>query len=60
MAKYVVSQSVTIHYQKIIEADGRIHALDLASEMTDLDDWREVDVESSDSIYVRELEEDDE
>jgi len=60
MTKYVVTQAVTITYSKVIEASSRIHALDIAEQNSDLDDWKEVDVETHDTMYVREFEVDDE
>jgi hypothetical protein len=59
MSKYVVTQSVTITYQLVVEAAGRVDALDKAQDV-DLDNWKEVDVETHDSMYVREFEKDDE
>jgi hypothetical protein len=58
MNKYVVTQKVTITYLRIVEAEGLVDALDKV-EGTDLDEWKEIDVESDDSIYVREFEEGD-
>lgn len=59
MSKYVVTQSVTITYQLVVEAAGRVDALDKAQDV-DLDNWKEVDVETHDTMYVREFEEGDE
>lgn len=55
MAKYYVTQDVTITYAKVIEANSKDEAFEIASG-TDLDDWKEVDVNSDDSMYIAEME----
>ena len=54
--RYEVLQNVTITYVKIVDADSRDEAFELAGEI-DLDDWTEVDVDSDGSMYIRELDE---
>jgi formylmethanofuran dehydrogenase subunit D len=55
MAKFFATQTVTITYGKYIEADSRGEALNMACEVSgNLDDWKEVDCESGDSVYIAE------
>jgi hypothetical protein len=57
MAKYYVTQDITITYAKVIEANSKDEAFQIASDI-DLDDWKEVDVNSCDSMYIAEMERD--
>lgn len=55
MAKYYVTQDITITYAKVIEASSKDEAFQIASD-TDLDDWLEVEVDSDGSMYITEME----
>lgn len=55
MAKYYVTQDITITYAKVIEANSKDEAFQIASD-TDLDDWSEVEVDSDGSMYITEME----
>ena len=61
MAKFYATQTLTITYGRMIEANNREEALSIACDIAcDLDNWKEVDCESGDSVYVDEVYEESE
>lgn len=55
-AKFFATQTLTITYGKEIEAADREEALSKACDVAgDLDQWKEVDCESGDSVYIDEV-----
>ena len=56
MAQFYATQTMTITYGKYIEASTRDEAINIACEEAgDLDNWKEVDCASGDSVYVDEV-----
>jgi len=53
MPQFYATQTMTITYGKFIEADSEKEALDIAcQDAGDLDNWKEVDWSSGDSVYI--------
>jgi hypothetical protein len=56
MTLYFATQTLTITYGKKIEASSQKEALEIACrESGDLDNWKEVDYKSGDSVFVDEV-----
>lgn len=56
MAKFFATQTLTIIYGKEIEADTEREAHNIAIDCGgDLDDWKEIDCQSGDNIYVEKV-----